>query len=301
MSERHIDLIQRAAAKLKQAESRPLGQAIGVSFGSLALAHMEPTIDAVGQAKLAESVVRRSPDLSVDRGRLAQAGIAFPSDERSRLAEEFRVIKRQVLALAERQAAESLSERAPRLILVTSARPLEGKTFVATNLSLAIASEEDYRVLLIDCDPTRQTLGDLLGVGSKSGLGDLLHGDKTEIADILLHTDIPNLNVIPFGKRHANMPEMLSSNRMKGLLEEMGRRYSDRYIVLDAPPCLATSDAAILAPLVSQVIFVVEANRTQQQEIEEGVRLVRACPNISLVLNKADGNSPEQFGSHGYY
>ena len=297
--QQHIGLIQRAAAKLKQAELRPSGQATTASFGTLALAHVE-SASVGGQPKPPE-YIPRPPDVMIDRSRLAQAGIAFPSDERSRLAEEFRVIKGQVLSMAHRHAADNLAGRPTRLIMVTSARPLEGKTFVAANLALAIASEQDYRVLLIDCDPTRQTLGDMLGVRSKSGLGDLLHGDRANISEILQHTDIPNLNVIPFGKRHASMPEMLSSNRMKGLLEEMGRRYSDRYIVLDAPPCLATSDASILAPLVGQIIFVVEANRTQQPEIEEGIRLVRACPNISLVLNKTDGNSPEQFGSHGYY
>lgn len=298
MDDRNVSLIQRAAARLKQAESKPTGETAALKFGNVVSAHVEAIANAT-QRKT--ETPPPPPDVIVDRGALAQAGIAFPSDERSRLAEEFRVIKQKVLGIAQRQTSENTAGRSARLILVTSAKPLEGKTFVALNLALAVASEHDCKVLMMDCDPARQTLGDMLGVGSKPGLGDLLHGEKNEISEILFHTNIPNLNIIPFGKRHANMPEMLSSNRMKGILDEMGRRYSDRYVILDAPPCLATSDASILAPLVGQIVFVVEANRTQQQEIEEALRLVSACPNISLILNKTDGTSPEQFGSHGYY
>lgn len=311
MDERQLGLIQRAAARLKQVEASPDVRP-ATKFSSLALAHRQARASAEPKSEEVEGLQAREtllgtsprpvdvPEVIVDRGQLAQAGIAFPSDERSRLAEEFRVIKRQVLATAQKNQAND-GARCARLVLVTSAKPLEGKTFVAANLALAIASERDLHVLAIDCDSARQNLGAMLGVGSKPGLGDFLHGEKSDISEILFHTNIPNLTVIPFGKRHANMPEMLSSNRTKELLGEMGRRYSDRYLILDAPPCLAASDASILAPLVGQIVFVVEANRTQQQEIEEGLRLVSACPNISLILNKADRTFPEQFGSHGYY
>lgn len=298
MSERQISLIQRAAARLRQTETPGVVAPAQVNFSPI------PHIKRDGPTPLPRSSSEANigaPGLVVDRGKLAQAGISFSADERSRLAEEFRVIKRQVLSIAQRQDATDAAGKSKRLILVTSARPLEGKTFVAANLALAIASEQDSRVLALDCDPTRQTLTEVFGVEQKSGFGDLLAGDLDGVSEILIHTNIPNFNIIPFGQRHANTPELFSGKRMKVLMEEMGRRYSDRYIVIDAPPCLATSEASTLAPLVGQIVFVVEANRTQQTEIEEALRLISACPNISLVLNKTDWDSPEQFGSHGYY
>ncbi len=298
MNDRQIGLIQRAAAKLKQADAPGVVPPVQVNFGPMSYATKD---NPATTSKPAKNRNVSAPELIVDRGKLAKAGISFSADERSRLAEEFRVIKRQVLSIAQRPDAVDAAGKSKRLILVTSARPLEGKTFVAANLALAIASERDSRVLALDCDPARQTFSEAFGVGRRSGFGDLLAGDLDSVSEILIHTNIPNFNIIPFGQRHADTTELFSSKRMKGLMEEMGRRYPDRYIVIDAPPCLATSEASTLAPLVGQIMFVVEANRTQQTEIEEALRLVSACPNISLVLNKTDWDSPEQFGSHGYY
>lgn len=299
MEARRIGLIQRAAAKLKQSEAVPL------AGSSLDGADSFDTRDAENGAAAGKRHQRPAksspPNVAIDRNRLNDAGVALPSADRSRLAEEFRIIKHRVLEIARRQAVEKSSGHSARLILVTSARPLEGKTFVAANLALAIAFEHDYRVLAMDCDSARQSLGEMLGVPAKSGLGDLLNGDMTDLSEILFHTDVPNLTVVPFGHRYANMPEMLSSNRMKALLEEIAQRYSDRFVVIDAPPCLAASEPSILAPLVGQIVVVVEANKTQRQEIEESLRLISACPVISLILNKTDGSSPDQFGSYSYF
>jgi protein-tyrosine kinase len=82
-------------------------------------------------------------------------------------------------------------------------------------------------------------------------------------------------------------------------MHELTRRFPDRYIVLDTPPCMASSDAATLAPLVGQIVFVVEAHRTQQDEIEAGLSMLSSCPRISLLLNKSELASAH-FGSYGY-
>jgi protein-tyrosine kinase len=95
------------------------------------------------------------------------------------------------------------------------------------------------------------------------------------------------------------VPELLSSNQMKGLLSEMTRRFPDRFMIIDTPPCMASSDPATIAPLVGQIVFVVEAHRTQQDEIEAGLSMLSSCPRISLLLNKIDQASA-QFGSYEY-
>jgi receptor protein-tyrosine kinase len=185
--------------------------------------------------------------------------------------------------------------------MVTSARPREGKTFTAINLALAISAQPDFRVLAVDCDVDRQSMTTTLGIEAEKGFVDLLADDKIDMRDVLLRTDLPNLSVLPAGLKRAGVPELLSSRRMREILAEMAQRYSDRYIVIDAPPCLATSDPSILASLVGQIVFVVEANRTQETEIEESIRLISTCPNISLLLNKVEGTASDHFGSYGYY
>ncbi len=86
---------------------------------------------------------------------------------------------------------------------------------------------------------------------------------------------------------------------MAALMNEVARRFPDRFIILDTPPCMVSSDAATLAPLVGQIVFVVEAHRTQQDEIEAGLSMLSSCPRISLLLNKSEVASAH-FGSYGY-
>lgn len=289
MTDRSLELIQRAAARLsKQAAA-----------GAPPFTAPDPVTAPPRREELGVPA-RTSREIAVDRVRLAKAGISLPSDDRSRAAEEFRIIKRSVMS-QNGQGAKGITATASRLILVTSARPLEGKTFVATNLALSIASEREYRTLLVDCDSARQSASKLFNIDSEPGFGDWLAGEKTEIADILLQTDIENFSLIPSGHRRVDAPEMLSSRKAQNLFLEMEQRYSDRYIVLDTPPVLAASDAAILAPLAGQIIFVVEAFRTQREEVEESLRLLKDCPRIGIVLNKSEGTISEQFGSYAYY
>jgi Mrp family chromosome partitioning ATPase len=106
--------------------------------------------------------------------------------------------------------------------------------------------------------------------------------------------------ILPAGRGGPHVPELLSSPEMGALLDEMTRRLPDQYLIIDTPPCMASSDAAALAPLVGQIVFVVEANNTQQGEIEAALGTLSTCPRISLLLNKSDSLATEHFGSYGY-
>jgi protein-tyrosine kinase len=300
MNDRQLGLIQRAAERLRQQQSQPEVGAVPATAaidaeGQAPPAPPEHAPDAAG----AGDGPRISREVKIDRQRLAKAGIIFTSTERSRVAEEFRIIVRQILAKA--QAAEGERVENARLIMITSARPREGKTFTSINIALAIASQLDFRVLAIDCDVERQSMSSVLGIDPDKGLVDLIADETMDMRDILLRTDVANLTVLPAGRKRPGVPELLSSRRMRDILAEVEHRYADRYIVIDAPPCLATSDPSILASMVGQIVFVVEANRTQEAEIEESLRLISACPNISLILNKMEGTTSEHFGSYGYY
>ncbi|HEU0156659.1 MAG TPA: polysaccharide biosynthesis tyrosine autokinase [Stellaceae bacterium] len=295
-----IGLIERAAALLKQREAAASGRVSPPPVPPPSPLDPEELVagEAGGAAgPAAELDVGIGPELVLDRGQLASYGIALPSSERSRTVEEFRLIKRNLMA-AGLQGGATTAHRQSRLIMVTSSRPGEGKTFIALNLALAFASERDVKALLVDVDTQHSTLQKILGIGGHRGIVDVL-GGHADLSEVLLRTNLPNFLVLPAGRGGPHVPELLSSRRMAALLAEMGQRYADRFIILDTPPCMATSDAATLAPLVGQVVFVVEANRTQQEEIEAGLSLLSGCPQISLLLNKSDLAS-EHFGSYGY-
>jgi protein-tyrosine kinase len=140
---------------------------------------------------------------------------------------------------------------------------------------------------------------DILGIGGQTGIVDLLAGNL-EMTEVLIQTNIPNLMILPAGRGGPHVPELLSSPEMGTLLDEMTQRLPDYYLVIDTPPCMASSDAAALAPLVGQIVFVIEANNTQQGEIEAALSTLSTCPRISLLLNKSDSLATEHFGSYGY-
>jgi exopolysaccharide/PEP-CTERM locus tyrosine autokinase len=281
-----IGLIERAAALLRQRdpnESDPLIPSAGGADGT-------GGADGSGAG---------GPELVLDRGRLASYGITMPSSARSRTVEELRLVKRNLMTQLS-QGSPIADQRSSRLIMVTSARPGEGKTFISLNLALAFASERDVKALLVDVDTQHSSLQKILGITTELGIVDVLAGNR-ELSEVLIQTNIPNLMVLPSGRGGPHVPELFSSNQMAILMAEMTRRFADRYIIIDTPPCMASSDAAALAPLVGQIVFIVEAHHTQQVEIEASLSMLGGCPRISLLLNKSDTMAGEHFGSYEYY
>jgi protein-tyrosine kinase len=274
-----IGLIERAAALLRQQEA----------------SEPEPLSAPIEEAAFGPG----APELMLDRGRLASYGITIPSSARSRTVEEFRLVKRNLMTQLS-QGHAIADQRSTRLIMVTSARPGEGKTFISLNLALAFASERDVKALLVDVDTQHSSLQTILGIPSELGIVDVLAGNH-ELSEVLIQTNMPNLMVLPSGRGGPHVPELFSSNQMALLMAEMTRRFADRYIIIDTPPCMASSDAAALAPLVGQIVFIVEAHHTQQVEIEASLSMLSACPRISLLLNKSNTMAGEHFGSYEYY
>ena len=302
MDNKNPDLIARAAARLRDAgQLRTTIERAAERAAEMMSDQPTQTPSAPAHKPSVDKSNGQGKVISVDRGALARAGAAVDGGARTRTSEEFRIIKRQIVLNGLREPNLEAGEKSGRLIMVTSSRPREGKTFTAVNLALSLASERDFGVLLIDADVHRQSLAEFFGISEAKGWVDLVSGDSTDFADVVLRTNLRNLSLLPAGKSIADVPELLSSKRMATLVAEMAQRYSDRFIIFDAPPCLASSDPSILAALVGQVVFVVEAHRTQREEVESGLRLVSGCSEINLLLNKADVRTIEEFGSYSEY
>jgi protein-tyrosine kinase len=235
---------------------------------------------------------------SIDAVSLERAGMVDWSRTRSRISEEFRLVQRQIIRSAFGPGAEPGFSN---LLLVTSARPGEGKSFMSTNLAGSIARQGDNHVLLIDADSKRDSICYNLGLAQAYGLLDLAADPKLDPAPFIVKTPIERLSILPVGRERERSAELFSTKEMTKLIQSLGRRYSDRLLILDAPPCLSTSDPALLAQVVGQILFVVEADRTQRDEIEASLDLIQACPTITMVLNKQQISSRFTFGAYSSY
>ena len=238
--------------------------------------------------------VNGNAEVQLDLANLRRKGFVMPDGERSAVAEEFRMIKRPLLANAFGKAA-SLVENG-NLIMVTSAYAGEGKTFTAINLAISIAMEMEKTVLLVDADVGRANVHKVLGTPEGPGLIDLLVDDKLDVGDVLLTTSIPKLRLIPMGRYHPHATELLAGADMLRLTRELATRYPDRVVIFDAPPLLITTEAVVLAGLMGQIVFVVQSERTSQAVVREALELLDQSKPIGLVLNK----TVKALGSYGY-
>lgn len=240
---------------------------------------------------------------------MERAGLMVARNKRTRTSEEYRIcIGRVLRALHEEPEGEQVRpDLAHNVVMITSARPGEGKSFTSLNLAGSIAQNTGESVLLVDVDPKMRPMTDLLGLSDHHGFMDLIADPGLPVDDLLVHTELQNLAVLPLGGR-VNRRGVAAKDDSPAAVRPIAptiRRLSERFpkslILLDAPPCLATSDPHTLAPLVSQVVMVVEAERTQRNEVEAALELVRVCPMITMLLNKVRMTTSHTFGAYDYF
>jgi exopolysaccharide/PEP-CTERM locus tyrosine autokinase len=236
-------------------------------------------------------------EIRIDPDRLRELGLAGANDRRSRLAEEMRLLKRRLIQKMNPLASEA--EGRTNLILVTSAVPGEGKSFISLNLALSFVADEHFDVLLIDADAMRPKILTMLGLPPSRGLADLLMHPEMDPSEVLLHDPELRLTILPPGGEVSSATDLYGGPHMKDLVKRLGRAKPNRIVILDAPPVLATTEPIMLAHIVDEVLMVVEADRTAHSAIRSALDLLEPCDNLSLVLNKAAGSkSTEQFGSY---
>jgi protein-tyrosine kinase len=237
----------------------------------------------------------------LDFRELQLKGYLTPDIAGRKIADEYRAIKRPLLANALGKSVEKIDNG--NMIMVVSALPAEGKTYTSFNLAMSIAMEKNNTVLLVDGDIIKPSLTSMLGLNDLPGLTDLLLDQKITLADIIVKTSMPKLTVIPAGSAHMHSTELLASLEMERIAHELAKRYPDRIVVFDAPPILVTTEAPVLTRLAGQILVVVEAGRTEQNLVKEALAQLDSTKVIGMVLNKSRGKLGEsRYGSgYGYY
>jgi len=280
-------LIEQAAQRLEQ-----LRQAGAEMPATPPVVQTPAAAQTPGSAAQPAALSRR---VEIDLAALAQAGIVSPNAPRSQIADQYRVIKRPLISNAMGKGASVIHHG--NLIMVTSALPGEGKTFTAINLAMSMVTELDNTVLLVDADVSRPSVMKMLGLPEGPGLLDLVLGESKDMSGMLLKTNIDKLTILPTGTPHARATELLASDAMIRLLDEMSNRYPDRIIVFDSPPLLLATEARVLASHMGQVVVVVQAGNTLQSEVRHALATIEACPVKLMLLNQARTVSK---GGYGY-
>ncbi|NRA84069.1 MAG: polysaccharide biosynthesis tyrosine autokinase [Gammaproteobacteria bacterium] len=239
------------------------------------------------------------PFININLNLLAANNMVTNSTERCQINEEYRFIKRKLLINAFGKPSQLLKN--PNIILITSTAPNEGKTFTSINLALSIALEQDKTVLLIDADVVNPSIGKELEYESTNGLLDYLLGHVDDIGDVIYSTNIDKLKLLPSGSRHHLSHELLTSDRMEKLIEELATRYPDRVIILDSPPLLGVSETQVLSSLSGQAVVVIEEAKTKVSSVQEAVKLLAPELAIGFILNKSNERKRQKYGyNYGY-
>ena len=306
-----MNTIEQAALRLEQLRSAGVAVSSGTGVEP-AIPVLEVDGESVSTLKEAENGVAggireadneaqafASPQIEIDLQRLSMMGYVSPQAPSSRRAEEFRMVKRPLLTNARGNSAAPVLHA--NRVMVTSALPGEGKTFVAINMALSIAMERDFTVLLIDADTTRPAVLERLGVPSSKGLLDLLSEPTLDIQSLTLKTNVERLSILPAGTLHQHATELLASKGMNTLVNKLAARFPNRILLFDAPPLLGSTESRVLAAHMGQIVLVVEADRTPQNSVTDALTTLESCPVVMTLLNKATSSEAgSYYGSRSY-
>lgn len=294
-----MDLIHRAVQQSSAARRGTIAEATAEPHAGPAprLAPAAPPPWEAREARDFQDGPQDCVEVSIDPARLRELGMIHPGDRRSRLAEEMRLLKRRLIQ--KMNPLEADAQGRTNLVMVTSAVPGEGKSFISLNLALSFVADEHFDVLLIDADAMRPSILRMLGLPPSRGLSDLLMEPGLDPSEVLLRDTRMRLTILPSGGEVPSATDLYASPNMKELVTRLARSQRNRIVILDAPPVLATTEPVVLSHIVDQVLLVVEANRTAQSRVQHALDLLEPCDNVNLILNKsAVTKTSENFGSY---
>jgi exopolysaccharide/PEP-CTERM locus tyrosine autokinase len=298
-----LSFVEKALQRLKQQDSEmaPLGEFQSSTEPAPGSSAPEAYNRDIDPASVADTPLPapRGRLVAVDRLRLREEGFLAPEKYQRRMADEYRRIKRPLIANAFGIGVPALEDGT--LVLVSSALAGEGKTHTCLNLALSLSTERDRTVLLVDGDVPKPHISRLLGVAEQPGLLDALGEQPLPLEQLIIRTDIPRLSVLPAGRWSQDATELLSSGRMRALCRELATRYPDRIVLFDSSPLLAATEAQAIAATVGQVVLVIAENMTARSDVAAALSLLDENKAVNAILNKSRHSSGGgYYGGYGY-
>ncbi len=294
-----MSFVEKALNRLKQQETRKPPEPIGrLAFEPHDPAYATPPAER-GPASLLARPPGTRPMVSLNRARLKEEGFLSSEEHEHIKAEEYRRIKRPLIANAFGMGATRVEDG--NLVLVTSALAGEGKTHTCINLALSLAMEKDRTVLLVDGDVPKPHISRLFGVAGQPGLLDALADEAVALPDLLIRTDHEKLTVLPAGHWSSHATELLASERMLKLCHDLSNRYPDRIVLFDSPPLLAATEAQAIASAVGQVVLVIAEGLTPRESVRTAIELLDERKPVNAILNKSRRASGGGYYYGSYY
>lgn len=282
-----MSIVESALQRLKSARGAETDKRPPALPGPVATAESaEPAPAARERAQIPAPV--RWPSQVVpaafDFKRLEAAGLYPPESCARRLRDEYRDIRRQVVA-ASIEKVPGTGQPVGPIVVVTSAGPGEGKSYTALNLALSIAGQGLYDVLLVDADFVKRTISNACNVGDRPGLAQLLAHSATDFLDYACPTPTQRLRIIPAGTRASAAHDLFAPARVSSLFDAMRAAMAEHIVIVDTPPILVSSDASVVLEAAGQVLLVVRAGATLQDAVREAVRRIRKTLPVGVILN----------------
>jgi protein-tyrosine kinase len=279
-----MSLVEQAIARLRNQQSGAKRSVLGGTVAKFA----PPGVDELEDSKAANRLV-------IDVNALRTGGYLPEVSKDRQFADQYRRIKRPLI---EKALSGDDSGGEPRVIMIASAVPGDGKTFTSINLAFSMALERDISILLIDSDVAKHHITDIFGLRERKGLLDALTDESLDPEALVVPTSSRGLSILPTGTRVDSTAELVSSNRMRQIVAGLCARNPRRILLLDSPPLLITNEGRALVKIAGQVVLVVRAGVTPRHAVQAAIAMFGEKQAGGLILNEVKVGFTE--GYYGY-
>ena len=277
-----MDHIQKAIEKAKSERQASISSPQKLPTASLYPRRIDNSFEKGAITYKQTKIIKRSPEELAERRLVA----GLQNDPRSML---FKLLRTQVL--------QQLSDNNWNSLAITAATQGAGKSLVAANLAISISLEVNHTVLLVDLDLRRPSVHKYFDFKPEYGLQDYLM-DNIPVEDILVNPGFERLILLPGRGTTYGSSELLSSQKMIRLVEELKYRYKSRIVIFDLPPLLAVDDAMVFLPHVDSTLLVVENGKNTEEEVVKSLKLLEHTNCMGTILNKLDEGKQKYY--YGY-
>jgi protein-tyrosine kinase len=284
-----MSLVEQAIARLRNQQAGAQRPVLG---GAATKSALPPMVNE------SEDSARSANRLAIDINTLRAGGYLPETSKERQFADQYRRIKRPLI---EKALSGDDAGGEPRIIMVASAVPGDGKTFTSINLAISMALERDISILLIDSDVAKHHITDIFGLRQRKGLLDALTDESLDPEALVVPTSSRGLSILPAGTRVEGTAELVSSNRMRQIVTTLCARNPRRILLLDSPPLLITNEGRALVKIAGQVVLVVRAGETPRHAVQAAIDMVDEKQAGGLILNQVKVGFTEGYYGYGAY
>jgi protein-tyrosine kinase len=283
-----MSLVEQAIARLRNQQSGTKPPSLGQS----AKVAPTPFSDQSGEPT---NLANR---LTIDFNALRAEGYLPEREKERQFADEYRRIKSP---LVEKALSGNAAGGEPRIIMVASAVPGDGKTFTSINLAFSMALERDISVLLVDSDVAKHHITEIFGLRERKGLLDALTDESLDPEALVVPTSSRGFSILPAGRHVEGTAELVSSNRMRQIVTSLCARNPRRILLLDSPPLLITNEGRAIVKIAGQVVLVVRAGETPRHAVQAAIGMFDEKQAGGLILNQVKVGLTEGYYGYGVY